>query len=242
MPDTPMTDTTKLPVPEWLKVPDRDAVAAQHVYVSASWWQSRLDERRLPGSPLRLQRDEAGEFLTRADVWDAAASGGGTDAEVLSLLWHALAWGAGRKAVRNEERRMDAVAADPARAADLLRQAAAAAVTAPERAYETLHAKPKGALKQLGPAFGTKFLYFAGRGAAEHPSLILDKRVATALTHAGWASLVPEGGWPVMTYGRYCALARRWAKELSEEAAPVAPDQIEYALFSSKQSRQPGGS
>lgn len=112
-----------------------------------------------------------------------------SDADVLSLLWHALAWGAGTRAVRNEPRRMDAVAADPASAAHLFRAAALQASTAPEDAYSVLHPPRTNALKQLGQAFGSKFLYFCGGGDGNHPSLILDARTSRALRHAGWQSL-----------------------------------------------------
>jgi hypothetical protein len=186
---------------------------------------------------LQVRRDEAGkQYLTRADVWSAGDSGG-DDGSVLTLFWHALVWGSGLRSIRNEERRMDAIAAEPARAADLLRQAAALAPSSPEKSYELLHPAGKGAITQLGPAFGSKFLYFAGGGAPGHPCLILDKRVATALTRAGWSSLIPSGGWPSATYGRYCALAARWSKELSNAEESVAPDQIEFALFGSRESR-----
>jgi hypothetical protein len=238
MPRTPMTDTIRLPLPPWLSVSSRDMLAEQRVEVSSRWWEERLNARGLPGGPLRVQRDEVGEFLTRADVWKVGSAGLDHDEDVLSLLWHALAWGAGIKSVRNEERRMDAVAADPAHAADLLRQAAALAPENPQSAYTVLHPRGTGVIRQLGPAFGTKFLYFAGQGVAEHPSVILDKRAATALAQAGWSSLRLAGGWPPMTYGRYCILAQRWADELSQAGAPVQADQVEYALFHSPQSRR----
>lgn len=237
MPRPAMTDTTRLPVPQWLSVPTRDSLAEQRVAVSASWWQERLESKSLPGGPLKVQHDDSGEFLTRADVWQVAATSSGSDEDVLSLLWHALAWGAGSR-VRNEGRRMDSVAADPARAAELLREAGSLAADDPEAAYSHLHPRGKGALKQLGPAFGTKYLYFSGQGVAEHPSIILDERAARALNQVGWTSLSTGGGWPAMTYGRYCSLARRWADELSEPGAPVHPDQVEYALFHSPQSRR----
>lgn len=129
-------------------------------------------------------------------------------------------------------RRMRSVAEDVEAAADLLRRAAQHARTDPEHAYALLHPNGQGAISGLGPAFGTKFLYFAGRGDPDHPSLILDSRVATTLHHHGWTSLGTGGAWPPPTYGRYVTLARRWADELTRLGGQrVAADQVELWLF-----------
>ena len=226
------TDTHTLPLPAALSVGHREVdISAHRINVSSRWWQNHLDSRGLPGGPLPVQRDGAKEFLTRADVW-SRADRLKRDEDVLSLLWHALAWGAGTRGVRNDERRMDAIAAGRGRAVTLLRQAALLSHTSPEQAYQMLHPGGKGAISQLGPAFGTKFLYFAGGGRPEHPCLILDKRVATALAANGWLTLGAKGGWYPGTYGEYCTLARRWAGEQQQvQGAPVAADQVEKWLF-----------
>jgi hypothetical protein len=126
---------------------------------------------------------------------------------------------------------MDAVMADPARAARLLRTAAELARHSPTEAFEMLHPGGRGAIAHLGPAFGTKFLYFAGAGEVGHPCFILDARVAAALRDLGWSSLGTRGGWGAATYTRYCRLLARWAIELSSGGPPVAGDQIEKWLF-----------
>ena len=226
------TDIRTLPVPSDLRLPDRQAeVVEQKVYVSASWWQDHLDSRGLPGGPLQVQHDARGTFLTRADVWAHATDVQRDEAGALRLLWHALAWGVGRSNTRNEGRRFDAVAADPGRAAALLQQAAARSRMQPEDAYAVLHPGGPGAIKQLGPAFGSKYLYFAGGGAPDHPSLILDARVATSLHQAGWASLPTIGGWHASAYGRYTELMARWSKQLSTAQQSVTGDMLEFALF-----------
>ena len=206
------------------------------MYVSVDWWQGELDSRRLPGGPLQVRRDTRGTFLTRSDVWGHASEFTRDHVGALRLLWHALAWGVGLNSLRNEGRRLDAVAADPSRAAGLLQQAAALSRTQPEDAYAVLHPRGSGVIKQLGPAFGTKCLYFAGGGAPDHASLILDARVATTLRRAGWTSL-PNGGWLPSAYRRYTDLMARWSKELSTKGAPVTGDMLEFALF--EQSRRP---
>jgi hypothetical protein len=53
----------------------------------------------------------------------------------------------------------------------------------------------------------------AGGGGPDHPSLILDARVATSLHQAGWASLPTSGGWHASAYGRYTELMARWSKD-----------------------------
>jgi hypothetical protein len=90
-------------------------------------------------------------------------------------------------------------------------------------------------VKYMGPAFATKFLYFAGGGRADHGCLILDSVVANALrSKCGWTSLSTKGGWPEATYARYCSLAERWASDISGVIGrTVAPDEIEFALFRS---------
>lgn len=74
----------------------------------------------------------------------------------------------------------------------------------------------------LGPAFFSKYLFFAGGGAAGHPSLILDARVASALRYrCRWESLHPGGPWLAVTYARYCTLtncAGHLASRLSEHS------------------------
>jgi hypothetical protein len=82
-------------------------------------------------------------------------------------------------------------------------------------------------IRSLGPSFFTKFLYFAGGGSPDHPCLILDRVVATALRdHCGWTSLHPTGPWPAETYRRYCGLLARWAQDYH-----CAPDELERTLF-----------
>lgn len=108
-------------------------------------------------------------------------------------------------------------------------EAAQLAEREPEAAYRLLNRK----IKNLGPAFFTKFLYFSGAGNAAHPSLIFDARVAAALRdHCGWDSLRVGGAWPPDTYGRYCALLQRWARELTDRGNPVTAELLEFRLFS----------
>lgn len=229
-----VTDTTLLPVPTDaanLSTGSYQRLADQFVPVPARWWDAELDRAGVPGGPLQMSWQGNTQGLTRTDLWRVGA-GAADDGEVaLRLLWHALAWGAGRY-LRQCRKRVEAVAADVNRAQEILQSTARLASVDPEGAYETLHRNGRGRIRSLGPAFGTKYLYFAGGGAPSHPSLILDRRVATSLHKRGWRSLHPGGGWPTATYGRYCTLLLRWAHELSSTRQhQTRGDELEHWLF-----------
>jgi hypothetical protein len=82
--------------------------------------------------------------------------------------------------------------------------------TEPRAAYGLLYPNNHTAIPELGPAFFTKYLYFAGGGAAGHPCCILDENVALALHKTcGWRSL-PSKNWLDTAYDRYAALLARW--------------------------------
>lgn len=143
----------------------------------------------------------------------------------LALLWHTLAWGAGPRR-RLCRRRIEGVAVDVDGARRVLSEAAAAARHEPGAAYRLLYPQGRSALPALGPAFGTKYLYFAGAGDREHPSLILDSRVASALRGHGWSGL-SDWGWAADTYGDYCNLLEDWRQHSGAASAA----QWELALF-----------
>lgn len=80
-------------------------------------------------------------------------------------------------------------------------------------------------LQGLGPAFGTKYLYFCPQPAAGPRALILDRLVARWLARNARVSLNP-GIWSSSTYGRYLELLGSWA-----EAIGTAPDEVEMSIF-----------
>lgn len=81
----------------------------------------------------------------------------------------------------------------------------------------------------LGPAFGTKYLYFASPRAA--PALILDKLVSTALERTSPLRLNPVP-WKEPTYARYTVTMGIWARHLE-----IQPDELEQVLFIDQASR-----
>ena len=160
-------------------------------------------------------------------------TGRANDDEVLSLLWHALAWGSGSK-LRQNRRRLDSFVGPRAKAnVDLLRSAAELSQSSPGVAYGSLIRHGGEVIGGLGPSFFTKFLYFAGAGSLRHPCAILDARVATTLNVLGWKSLRPGwSNWYTVTYQSYCDLLRRWADHESERLGhTVGIDEIERYLF-----------
>ncbi|MFD9699893.1 hypothetical protein [Lentzea sp. NPDC059081] len=215
-----MTDLTTLTLPAWAD-PAQEVVDEHGVQIKADWWRDAIGSRRLPGVP------PVGEELTRAEVWAPAD-------DVFTLLWRTLAWGSGPY-LRLNLRRLDSVAADVPGCERLLTKAAELSGSDPAGAFALLRPGRHNAIRSFGPSFFTKFLYFAGGGAPEHPCAILDRVVATRLRdECGWASLHRYGPWPAETYERYCGLLARWAGERGCTAA-----QVELTLFRGLQQATP---
>ncbi|MFP5021922.1 8-oxoguanine DNA glycosylase OGG fold protein [Pseudonocardia phyllosphaerae] len=84
-------------------------------------------------------------------------------------------------------------------------------------------------LKYLGPAFGTKFLYFASLTAGRDDAVcpVLDSIVAGWFrTHTTFAPKIAAWSWPV--YRRYLEILDAWSSELG-----IRSDQVELLIFDS---------
>lgn len=221
------TDLKNLRVPrnliEALHKGSRSSVLGQPIPVDFGWWNERIDRYRLPGGPIGSYD---GHALTRTEVF--AGQG-----EPYRLLWLSMAWGAGNRR-RLCERRLESAASLGSKTTDVLVASAEQVRNDPVRAYELMAPNGVPAIPYLGPAFFTKYLYFASGTPKQRPAaLILDSRVATSLQHLGWTSLGTTGGWPTTTYGRYLELINRWSQEANEEIdRKTITDEIEYWLFS----------
>ena len=80
-------------------------------------------------------------------------------------------------------------------------------------------------LRWLGPAFGTKFMYFCQPDEQKTTALVLDNLVATWLrrnTDLHFDAV----SWSVSTYGQYLKQMHLWASSLD-----CTPDQLEYCMF-----------
>ncbi|GAA4688904.1 hypothetical protein APR04_002985 [Promicromonospora umidemergens] len=236
----PPTDL-RLPADVTADVVDRGTGILDHGPAAANlalpWWNRTLTDAGLGRFVVTADPNGTAEVqLTRGSLFKLADTVGpdADDDAYLNLLWHVLAWGSGPR-IRNNRRRIAAFI-DPADARTnvaLLRQSVEHARSGNTAdSYRALVRPGRASIPYLGPSFFTKYLYFAGNGAASHPCVILDARVATRLHHAGWRSLPPRRmNWYTDTYVAYCELLARWADELSTPATPVASDQIERALF-----------
>lgn len=112
------------------------------------------------------------------------------------------------------------------------------------KAYETLI----NGIDRLGPAFGSKYLYFFARDfRASVKPLILDSVVIKSMRTFNWPqenvdyiahNRAPRNG--VLTsakgYGQYLILTHNWATALN-----CRPEQIEYFLWKGARERRPNG-
>lgn len=133
-----------------------------------------------------------------------------------------MAWGYGR--VGYGPHRVQRVLETTRDAGPILRCAAdELASGGPVRAYVRLGDHGAARLPGLGPAFGTKFLYFCSPPGG--PALILDRLVAGWLSeHAGLR--LNQIRWSASTYLRYLTAMSEWADEMALPA-----DKVETCVF-----------
>jgi hypothetical protein len=93
----------------------------------------------------------------------------------------------------------------------------------PKAAYRLMSGTSR--LHRIGPAFGTKFLYFADSGRHDLRALILDRLVAEWL-RINTAFRVNPVPWAPATYDAYLDQMHEWAEDLK-----VEPDAVELAIF-----------
>jgi hypothetical protein len=206
--------------PPELSPPSQNDVLAQPIRFNPARWKRLLPDDALWPPELDDQHD-----VTRETVFTICQSG-----DVTRGLVAACVWGAGTGA-QSVHRRVKVFTHTPpdvmgtrlAEALDLLRE------SGPVAAYRALRTHLR--IAYLGPAFFTKFLYFAGyRTSQELRPLILDRFVADGL-RAGW----PTAGWPSAQYGEYLEHAHRWAQE-----SGTTPDAVELALFDAGKGQRAG--
>jgi|GEM_PF-3261071 hypothetical protein len=228
-----INEDAPLPDDIFAKLPGSSAVMGHAVSVDSDRWKRALAARGLP--PVQGKLADAGRTsVTRKDVFDLGDQTPGV-ANAFQLFYYSLAWGLGTRAPRLHQR-LDKLAAHQEKAGQLL----VAAWTlvkdgAPTReAYGTLTTnRGAGRIPWFGPAFSTKFLYFA-QGSAAHPRhIILDQVVSKNLHQDAWPQAPTAGWWPG-TYERYCGLLGRWADQAGERldgSRRVRADEIEITLF-----------
>jgi hypothetical protein len=192
---------------------DRVVRAQGFDYLTVHWtdrWPAHLP---IPGL---LSGPERGH-VSRSDVFAIAADVSSVES-VLNLYVAVCAWGTGTKAQR-VARVVKPLHEDGA--ADALRRSFEAARSMdPVEAYRRLNLNDEDRIKGFGPAFFTKWLYFAAYDdPARHerrPPLILDARVANSL---GWPPV--SGRWPSSAYSEYLELRRPRSTRLGARQARV---------------------
>lgn len=160
--------------------------------------------------------------LDRGAVGAACAGAAGSPAAAWQAFVVVMAWGYGT--VGYGRWRTARILQDDSHAPDRL---ASVAQQLGERGALAAYGLLGGAcrLRGLGPAFGTKYLYFCPQPAAGPRALILDRLVARWLARNAGVSLNPRF-WSSNTYGRYLELLGSWAKALG-----TAPDEVEMRIF-----------
>ena len=161
--------------------------------------------------------------LSRPLVRQACRNAAGTPAAALDAFIAVMAWGYGR--VGYGPFRVRRVLASIPDSGERLQAAAdELARGGPTAAYALLGDSGVPRLPGLGPAFGTKFLYFCSP-PGDRTALILDRLVAAWLrTNTGLR--LNEARWSAPTYQRYLEVMSRWAAETA-----VTADELEACIF-----------
>lgn len=202
--------------------PNDAAVRSQGSDYFPQHWTSRWPSH-LP-LPAALESSQPRRHINRAELF-AMAEKTSTSEDILNLYVSVCAWGTGPKArmvARVEKPLHETGALDT-----LERSFHTARSLDPIEAYRRLKVTGEDRIKGFGPAFFTKWLYFAAYDDATRTQqlrpLILDARVATAL---GWP---PKNDlWPSTAYAEYLDTAAK----INTTWCPDHPlHTIEYALF-----------
>lgn len=214
----------------WIEThPRPEAIHAHGFDLDTRWWNRRMAD--LPGGPVADGADAA--HISRADLFGMAEPALADGQGALRLLWHSLVWGSG-SARRNDPRRISSVRADPQGVGELLRHAARTSRTDPVVAFNLLR-PGRNAIKQLGPNFFTKFLYFAGGGEPGHRALIVDRRVRETLhRETQRKEFLGQGNYGPGTYLAAVEQLEAWARAVSTPERIVAADEVERWAFQAR--------
>lgn len=217
-----LTDTTRARVPDSVRhIVDAWRAAGMPCQEGIAWPRQRwIDQFSWHARTFAALPDR----LTRPAVRHACLRAAASPADAERAFLAVMAWGYGRVGYGpfRVRRLFDAT---PDAGVQLQAAASKAADGRPIEAYTCLgdHGLPR--LARLGPAFGTKFLYFCSPPCTR-PALILDRLVARWLRNNTDLAL-NEARWSVTTYAHYLETMFGWADELA-----VAADELETCIFS----------
>lgn len=217
----------------WIEQHQRvDAIHNHGFDLDLEWWNCRIADS-LGGPVVSREGETERGFIGRGDIFSLgrAAQEDESGISALRLFWHTLAWGTG-SSHRNSPRRIKSVEGNDS-VPLLLRRAARLSTTDPREAFLLL--KPgRNSIGYLGPNFFTKFLYFAGGGALEHPCLIVDNRVLRSLhRETGRPRLNPDKttNYGPEVYEDAVRVMKAWAEESSHPGRIVGADEVERWAF-----------
>jgi len=187
-------------------------------------WSQKSWKKQLPSYSQFL--DSLPNPISRRDVQYRAQQASRGECQAVEAFLISMVWGYGptgygpwrTSRVLNENH--DA-------AQRLLRTANAESMENEERSY--IHLAKESRLTFLGPAFGTKYLYFISKRPPIELPLILDAVVSRALLELAGVAISAKT-WNPSAYQNYLALLRGWAAEIS-----VSPPDVERVLFASQQ-------
>lgn len=186
-------------------------VAEVSLKVDTKRWQAYLSNM-----PVLVDVEPIDGVITRTALFDLAAVDRQeqSDRSVLQLFWNTIAWGIAGS-YRNVPRLVTEVRDHTSRVVSTLREAQALSFEGREKdAFSAIDGK----IKQFGPAFFTKFLYFTADQERVGHALTLDDRVRVA-----WRILagyyLRYGS--AKDYERYCTEAGEAAQRLGLKACEV---------------------
>ncbi|MEG9250340.1 hypothetical protein V6S67_19800 [Arthrobacter sp. Soc17.1.1.1] len=228
-----INEEAPIPADVFANIPTSPKVFEHVAPANGARWRRELSARSLPPVGGKLATTDL-TTISRQEIFDLGDAPITVD-NAFQLLYYSLAWGLGTKAPYLHKR-LDHLAEQREVAGELLVSAWTLVRdgASPQEAYSCLtNGYGKGRIGWYGPAFSTKFLYFA-QGNVELPRLlILDQVVSENLRRDVWPT-APTGEWWPDTYERYCNLFVQWAVQATEQLGrvpSVRADELELIVF-----------
>ncbi|MFF1945132.1 hypothetical protein ACFVWF_23685 [Rhodococcus qingshengii] len=210
--------------------PDREWVLEQGFNFNRDRWKKLIPQQSAwPAELDACSMVGRWPYVDRRQVFDVArrvGSGSDDPTGATQLYVAAAVWGTGTSAL-DVSRRIK-VLKEPDVDMHLAAALKILQVEGPVSAYRSLSIGGSHRVKNLGPAFFSKFLYFAGfdaKGYMQKP-LILDQHVARSLnvfTNSEWST---AGPWSTEQYARYLDHVDDWASQWD-----TSHDVVERQLF-----------
>lgn len=216
------------------RLPGSTPLLDQGFQFRSAWWTRRVTDATVSGWLDELPEEPGGRAYRRITRGEMLSTADGTDGWQSRALLSGYVWGTGTMGFLVGRRARTFRDTNPADLQKQLETAVHALRTdGPAVAYSKMNRGGAAAIKHLGPAFFTKFLYIAdaSRVGCEDGALIMDRFVVKALNHLfGWSE--PTYGWAPARYPEWLDIATTQAALAATELGrPVRRDEIEFAYF-----------